>query len=154
MEFTLSPVGVALCNTCTHTCFRDDCILVIQWYYVRTAKCRKDLIYTFQMWRYLIHHSLSLYDRCCLKSSGTTTSLVQWWTHWNTSHLSAMTSWPVSYKWVQMCLVVVVLCYCSLPFFLTVPSDCIIEALANPEKEKMKHDDTAISSWLQSAFYT
>uniref|UniRef100_A0A674MPM8 THO complex subunit 2 n=1 Tax=Takifugu rubripes TaxID=31033 RepID=A0A674MPM8_TAKRU len=27
---------------------------------------------------------------------------------------------------------------------------CIIEALANPEKEKMKHDDTAISSWLQS----
>ncbi|TWW74883.1 THO complex subunit 2 [Takifugu flavidus] len=28
--------------------------------------------------------------------------------------------------------------------------DCIIEALANPEKEKMKHDDTAISSWLQS----
>lgn len=28
--------------------------------------------------------------------------------------------------------------------------DCIIEALANPEKEKMKHDDTTISSWLQS----
>uniref|UniRef100_A0A8C9TAU6 THO complex subunit 2 n=1 Tax=Scleropages formosus TaxID=113540 RepID=A0A8C9TAU6_SCLFO len=27
---------------------------------------------------------------------------------------------------------------------------CIIEALANPEKEKMKHDDTTISSWLQS----
>ncbi|KAJ8776417.1 hypothetical protein J1605_015532 [Eschrichtius robustus] len=29
-------------------------------------------------------------------------------------------------------------------------SDCIIEALANPEKERMKHDDTTISSWLQS----
>ncbi|KAF4085541.1 hypothetical protein AMELA_G00096280 [Ameiurus melas] len=29
---------------------------------------------------------------------------------------------------------------------------CIIEALANPEKEKMKHDDTTISSWLQSKF--
>ncbi|XP_053229209.1 THO complex subunit 2 [Podarcis raffonei] len=27
---------------------------------------------------------------------------------------------------------------------------CIIEALANPEKERMKHDDTTISSWLQS----
>uniref|UniRef100_A0A672KNF4 Uncharacterized protein n=1 Tax=Sinocyclocheilus grahami TaxID=75366 RepID=A0A672KNF4_SINGR len=33
---------------------------------------------------------------------------------------------------------------------LTVWADCIIEALANPEKEKMKHDDTTISSWLQS----
>ena len=37
-------------------------------------------------------------------------------------------------------------------FFLTDQSDCIIEALANPEKEKMKHDDTTISSWLQSTF--
>ncbi|XP_043560804.1 THO complex subunit 2 isoform X1 [Chiloscyllium plagiosum] len=27
---------------------------------------------------------------------------------------------------------------------------CIIEALANPEKERMKHDDTTISTWLQS----
>ncbi|XP_037543995.1 THO complex subunit 2 isoform X2 [Nematolebias whitei] len=27
---------------------------------------------------------------------------------------------------------------------------CITEALANPEKEKMKHDDTTISPWLQS----
>ncbi|XP_068267883.1 THO complex subunit 2 isoform X1 [Nyctibius grandis] len=27
---------------------------------------------------------------------------------------------------------------------------CVIEALANPEKERMKHDDTTISSWLQS----
>uniref|UniRef100_UPI00358DF603 THO complex subunit 2 isoform X2 n=1 Tax=Myxine glutinosa TaxID=7769 RepID=UPI00358DF603 len=27
---------------------------------------------------------------------------------------------------------------------------CIIEALANPEKEKMKYDDTTISLWLQS----
>lgn len=41
----------------------------------------------------------------------------------------------------------------SSPFFLTVSSDCIIEALANPQKEKMKHDDTTISSWLQSACY-
>lgn len=38
----------------------------------------------------------------------------------------------------------------SLLFSLTLSSDCIIEALANPEKEKMKHDDTTISSWLQS----
>lgn len=38
----------------------------------------------------------------------------------------------------------------SALFHLTLSSDCIIEALANPEKEKMKHDDTTISSWLQS----
>lgn len=31
--------------------------------------------------------------------------------------------------------------------------DCIIEALANPEKERMKHDDTTISSWLQSKYF-
>lgn len=31
--------------------------------------------------------------------------------------------------------------------------DCIIEALANPEKERMKHDDTTISSWLQSQYF-
>lgn len=37
---------------------------------------------------------------------------------------------------------------------LTLSSDCIIEALANPEKEKMKHDDTTISSWLQSMWPT
>uniref|UniRef100_A0A3B3Y4C6 THO complex subunit 2 n=1 Tax=Poecilia mexicana TaxID=48701 RepID=A0A3B3Y4C6_9TELE len=30
-------------------------------------------------------------------------------------------------------------------------ADCIIEALANPEKEKMKHDDTTLSLWLQLA---
>ena len=29
-------------------------------------------------------------------------------------------------------------------------SVCIIEALANPQKERMKHDDTNISNWLQS----
>ena len=28
--------------------------------------------------------------------------------------------------------------------------DCIIEALANPERERLKHDDTNISLWLQS----
>lgn len=38
----------------------------------------------------------------------------------------------------------------SVLLVLTLSSDCIIEALANPEKEKMKHDDTSISSWLQS----
>ncbi|KAL7979484.1 hypothetical protein Chor_004642 [Crotalus horridus] len=38
----------------------------------------------------------------------------------------------------------------ALEFFLNVIQDCIIEALANPEKERMKHDDTTISSWLQS----
>lgn len=38
----------------------------------------------------------------------------------------------------------------SMLFHLIRCSDCIIEALANPEKEKMKHDDTTISSWLQS----
>lgn len=31
--------------------------------------------------------------------------------------------------------------------------DCIIEALANPEKEKMKHDDATISSWLHSKYF-
>ena len=30
-----------------------------------------------------------------------------------------------------------------------VPSDCVIEALANPEKERMKHDDTGLSLWMQ-----
>lgn len=40
--------------------------------------------------------------------------------------------------------------YISVSLALTLWSDCIIEALANPEKEKMKHDDTTISSWLQS----
>lgn len=40
----------------------------------------------------------------------------------------------------------------STLFHLTLSSDCIIEALANPEKEKMKHDDTTISSWLQSMY--
>ncbi len=42
----------------------------------------------------------------------------------------------------------------SMRFLLTLSSDCIIEALANPEKEKMKHDDTTISSWLQSMWLT
>ena len=27
--------------------------------------------------------------------------------------------------------------------------DCIIEALGNPQKEKLKHEDTNISTWLQ-----
>uniref|UniRef100_A0A3P9JYT3 THO complex subunit 2 n=1 Tax=Oryzias latipes TaxID=8090 RepID=A0A3P9JYT3_ORYLA len=42
----------------------------------------------------------------------------------------------------------------SLKFLTSLNYDvlaCIIEALANPEKEKMKHDDTTISSWLQLA---
>jgi THO complex subunit 2 len=35
--------------------------------------------------------------------------------------------------------------------FLSVISlDCIIEALANPEKERLKLDDTNISEWLKS----
>lgn len=38
----------------------------------------------------------------------------------------------------------------SVLFLWTLTSDCIIEALANPEKEKMKHDDTTLSLWLQS----
>ena len=28
-------------------------------------------------------------------------------------------------------------------------SDCIIEALANPAKERLKHEDTTVSQWLQ-----
>lgn len=28
--------------------------------------------------------------------------------------------------------------------------DCIIEALANPERERLKHEDTNISEWLKS----
>ena len=27
--------------------------------------------------------------------------------------------------------------------------DCIIEALANPMKERLKHEDTTVSQWLQ-----
>lgn len=33
---------------------------------------------------------------------------------------------------------------------LTCETDCIIEAVANPDKDRMKHDDTNISLWLQS----
>ena len=33
--------------------------------------------------------------------------------------------------------------------FLYDQSDCIIEALGNPQKERMKHEDTNISHWLQ-----
>ena len=29
-------------------------------------------------------------------------------------------------------------------------TDCIIEALANPERERLKHEDTNISEWLKS----
>ena len=28
--------------------------------------------------------------------------------------------------------------------------DCMIEAIANPEKERMKHDNTNLSLWMQS----
>lgn len=35
-------------------------------------------------------------------------------------------------------------------FGLNLAEDCIIEAVANPEKERLKHDDTNISLWLQS----
>ena len=27
--------------------------------------------------------------------------------------------------------------------------DCVIEALGNPQKERLKHEDTNVSSWLQ-----
>ena len=37
--------------------------------------------------------------------------------------------------------------------FLSVILDCIIEALANPEKERLKYDDTNISEWLKSKFF-
>lgn len=40
--------------------------------------------------------------------------------------------------------------YLRKSIFFNFVKDCIIEALANPEKERMKHDDTTISSWLQS----
>ena len=36
---------------------------------------------------------------------------------------------------------------------LSVILDCIIEALANPEKERLKYDDTNISEWLKSKFF-
>jgi len=46
--------------------------------------------------------------------------------------------------------------FTSIFFSLTIVflflSVCIIEALANPSKERMKHDDTNISNWLQSKF--
>ena len=34
--------------------------------------------------------------------------------------------------------------------FLNLSTDCIIEALANPERERLKHEDTNISEWLKS----
>ena len=34
--------------------------------------------------------------------------------------------------------------------FLNMKSVCVIEALADPSKEKMKQSDTNISDWLQS----
>lgn len=103
------------------------------------------------------------YGRSCLRYNGTTTSSAPWSTPWNTSHPSTTMSWPVSYtffflfflsffQFVNKCVCVSELwgsCQ-SVLFLLTLSSDCIIEALANPEKEKMKHDDTTISSWLQS----
>ena len=43
----------------------------------------------------------------------------------------------------------------SLKFLTSLSYDmlayCIMEALANPDKERMKHDDTNISQWLKSA---
>ena len=43
----------------------------------------------------------------------------------------------------------------SLKFLTSMSYDalayCIMEALANPERERMKHDDTNISQWLKSA---
>ena len=43
----------------------------------------------------------------------------------------------------------------SLKFLTSLSYDvlayCIMEALANPERERMKHDDTNISQWLKSA---
>ncbi len=35
-------------------------------------------------------------------------------------------------------------------FLSVILLDCIIEALANPEKERLKLDDTNISEWLKS----
>lgn len=32
-------------------------------------------------------------------------------------------------------------------------SDCIIEALANPAKERLKHEDTTVSQWLQGELW-
>ena len=32
--------------------------------------------------------------------------------------------------------------------------DCIVEALGNPQKEKLKHQDTNISDWLQGTRFT
>ena len=35
----------------------------------------------------------------------------------------------------------------------TITADCIIEALGNPSKERLKHEDTNISQWLQGIDY-
>ena len=48
--------------------------------------------------------------------------------------------------------------YIVMPIVATVLSlnlmiDCIIEALANPERERLKHEDTNISEWLKSMKY-
>lgn len=37
----------------------------------------------------------------------------------------------------------------SLILNIHVMIDCVIEALGNPLKERMKHEDTNLSSWLQ-----
>lgn len=38
----------------------------------------------------------------------------------------------------------------AIALFLNKKTDCIIEALANPERERLKHEDTNISEWLKS----
>ena len=38
----------------------------------------------------------------------------------------------------------------AIALFLNKMTDCIIEALANPERERLKHEDTNISEWLKS----
>ena len=41
------------------------------------------------------------------------------------------------------------LCTSHVVFLTNYLSDCVIEALGNPQKERLKHEDTNVSSWLQ-----
>ncbi len=36
----------------------------------------------------------------------------------------------------------------DMPLLIPIP-DCIIEALGNPQRERLKHGDTNISNWLK-----
>lgn len=85
----------------------------------------------------------------CLGLYPTLVSVIQFTSNWPLGVIECVSEWVCC--WRQCGASVKGSAFSvSMLFHLTLSSDCIIEALANPEKEKMKHDDTTISSWLQS----